>query len=131
MESILTSIKKLLGIEESYEHFDPDIIIFINTAFSVLNQLGVGPKTPFRITDKSQTWDQFLVSWEEGNERIDMEMAKAYVYLKTRLTFDPPTSSAAMDAFQAQLSEIEWRLNVLCDDTWLDEEVTTDETTTD
>lgn len=129
MESILTSIKKLLGIDEAYEAFDTDIIIHINSIFSVLNQLGVGPKETFSITDKTQTWDEFMKTWEDGSDRIDMGMVKTYVYLKVRMIFDPPTNSSAMDAFNAQAAELEWRLNTLCDETWLDEEVSDDETT--
>ena len=131
-ESILTSIKKLLGITEDYEHFDADIIIHINSIFGKLNQLGVGPKTPFKITGKIETWDMFFKTWKTGDERMDIDYVKTYIYLKVRLIFDPPTSSAAAQAFQEEAAELEWRLGVQCDETWLeDEEVTTDETTDD
>ena len=130
-ESILTSIKKLLGITEEYEYFDLDIIIHINSIFAKLNQLGVGPKTPFKITGKIETWDMFMKTWETNEDRIDIDYVKTYVYLKVRLIFDPPTSQSAMQAFQEQAAEYEWRLGVQCDETWEDEEVTTDETTDD
>ena len=84
-ESILTSIKKLLGITEEYEYFDLDIIIHINSIFAKLNQLGVGPKTPFKITGKIETWDMFTKTWETNEDRIDIDYVKTYVYLKVRL----------------------------------------------
>lgn len=114
-ESILTSIKKLLGIADEYTHFDTDIIIHINTAFSVLHQLGVGPDIPFIITGENETWDQFI----QDNDKL--HMVKTYIYLKVRLVFDPPTNSAAMDAFKKQCDEYEWRLNA-ADDDWLKED---------
>lgn len=125
MESILTSIKKLLGIDEAYEAFDTDIIIHINSIFSVLNQLGVGPKTAFCITGKDETWDDF------EHPQTNIDYIKDYIYLKVRLIFDPPTNSSAMEAFQAQAAELEWRLGVECDDTWLNDEGGDDDETSD
>lgn len=104
--SILTSIKKLLGIEAEYTHFDQDIIIYINSAFMGLNQLGVGPITGFRIADATATWEDFM------GDRLDIEGVKSYVYLKTRLTFDPPQTGYLVDAIKDQIKELEWRLNV-------------------
>lgn len=109
MESILTSIKKLLGIAEDDEHFDIDVIMGINSAFSVLTQLGVGPEDGFLITDKNATWIEFM----QDDKRL--EFLKTYVYLKTKLVFDPPLSSAVIDAINRQISELEWRLNVAAD----------------
>lgn len=106
MDSILTSIKKLLGIEEEYTQFDTDIIIGINTALMVLIQIGVGPSTGFIITDKTSTWDEFL------GDRKDLEGVKLYVQLKTKLAFDPPSNSFLVDAIKSQIEELEWRLNV-------------------
>lgn len=108
MESILTSIKKLLGITEEYKHFDQDIIMHINSVFFTLNQLGVGPETPFVIEDDSATWDDFI-----SNQ--DTEAVKSYIGLKVRLLFDPPTSSAHLSAVQEACKEYEWRLNVQVD----------------
>ena len=105
-ESILTSIKKLLGIPEDYEHFDQDIIIHINSVFMILNQLGVGPTEEFTITDKAAVWSDFI----SDNKKI--ESVKTYVYMKVRLLFDPPLSSAVMDCINKVISEMEWRLNV-------------------
>lgn len=125
-ESILTSIKKLLGITKEYEYFDEDIKIHINSTFTTLHQLGIGPKEKaFQITGKTETWDMFM------QDDKNMESVKTYIYLKVRLLFDPPANSNVMAAFQEQAAEYEWRLNVECDDTWLDEEVTTDETCDD
>ena len=109
MDSILTSIKKLLGITEEYEHFDPDIIMHINSAFMILNQLGVGPEEGFSIKDKSSTWNEFL------SGGANLEAVKTYVYLKVKLMFDPPLSSTVIEAIKSQISELEWRLNVSTD----------------
>ena len=106
MESILTSIKKLLGIVEEYDHFDADIIMHINTVFMALNQLGVGPSNGFAITDKTSTWDEFITKDD------NLEAVKSYMYLKVRLLFDPPLSSAVVDSINRQINELEWRLNV-------------------
>lgn len=106
MESILTSIKKLLGISEDYDNFDADIIIHINSVFSILNQLGVGPTRCFYITDKASLWVDFL------EDKTQIESVKSYVYLKVRLMFDPPQSSAAIESINKMISELEWRLNV-------------------
>lgn len=110
MESILTSIKKLLGIAEEYEHFDKDIIMHINSVFMILRQLGVGPSKGFMITDSSAAWDDFLP--ENG---IMLESVKTYIYLKVKLMFDPPTSSAIMESMNRMIGELEWRLNVAVD----------------
>ena len=105
-ESILTSIKKLLGIPEDYEHFDQDIIIHINSVFMILNQLGVGPTEEFTVTDKTAVWSDFI------SDNKKFESVKTYVYMKVRLLFDPPLSSAVMDCINKVINEMEWRLNV-------------------
>ena len=110
MESILTSIKKLLGIAEEYDHFDNDIIMHINSVFMILTQLGVGPSRGFMITDSSATWDDFL---PEASD--DLQAVKTYMYMKVRLMFDPPTSSAVMESMNRMVSEFEWRLNAAVD----------------
>ena len=109
MNSILTSIKKLLGIAEEYEHFDPDITMHINTVFSVLTQLGVGPPSGFSITDKTTVWSDYVKS----DSRL--EMLKSYMYLKVKLLFDPPLGTASIEAINRQISELEWRINVTVD----------------
>lgn len=107
MESILTSIKKLLGIAEDYEHFDADIIMHINSAFSTLSQLGVCPVEGFTISDKNSKWSDFASVTSISN----IENAKMYVYLKTRLIFDPPSSGIVTESITATIRELEWRLN--------------------
>lgn len=110
MESILTSIKKLLGIAEEYEHFDTDIIMHINSAFSVLTQLGVGPEEGFRIEDASTEWSEFLY------DDPRLEMVRTYVYLKVKQVFDSNSSSSAViEAINRQIQELEWRINVTVD----------------
>lgn len=109
MNSILTSIKKLLGIAEDYEHFDADLIMHINSAFMILHQLGVGPSEGFLIKDEDATWDEFI----QGETNI--EAVRSYVYLKTKLLFDPPLSSAVIESTNRLISELEWRLNVAAD----------------
>ncbi len=109
MESILTSIKKLLGIAEEYEHFDADIIMHINSVFSILTQLGVGPSNGFSIEDKEAKWHDFI------GEDNNIEMVKSYIHLKVKLLFDPPLSSAVMEAMNQMIMELEWRLNVAVD----------------
>lgn len=106
MDSILTSIKKLLGIEEEYEHFDPDIIMHINSVFMVLTQIGVGPPEGFSIEDELSVWSDFI------SDTTKLEAVKSYVYLRVRLLFDPPTSSAAIESMKRMIDEYEWRLNV-------------------
>ena len=109
MESILTSIKKLLGIAEEYEHFDDDLIIHINTVFMILNQLGVGPSECFSIEDKLATWEDFL------SDSTDYNAVKSYMHLKVRLLFDPPLSSAVIESMNRMVAELEWRLLVTAD----------------
>lgn len=109
MESILTSIKKLLGIAEEYEHFDADLIIHINSAFSILTQLGVGPAEGFSIQDEDTLWTDFMPA---GGK---LEFIKSYVHLKVKLLFDPPLNSAVIESINRTLGELEWRINVEAD----------------
>lgn len=106
MGSILTSIKKLLGIAEDYEHFDSDIIMHINSVFMILNQLGVGTSEVFAIENKDAVWTDFI------SDKTKVEAVKSYIYLKVKLLFDPPLSSAVMESIKQMISELEWRLNV-------------------
>ena len=107
MESILTSIKKQLGIAKEYTHFDADIIMHINSVFMVLTQLGVGPSDGFYIEDDSLEWMDFI---EDPNQ---LQAVKTYIYLKVRLLFDPASlGSATLAAYERQIQELEWRLNV-------------------
>lgn len=105
MESILTSIKKLLGITEEYTAFDQDLIMHINSVFAILMQLGVGPKDGFMITDKSETWNQFTTKNAES-------LVKSYIHLKVRMMFDPPTSGIVSESMNNTIKEYEWRLSI-------------------
>ena len=106
MESILTSIKKLLGITEEYEHFDKDIVMHINSAFLALTQIGVGPEEGFFIEDKTSEWMDFI------EDNIQLQAVKSYIYLKVKLLFDPPTSSAVIESTNRMIAEFEWRLRL-------------------
>ena len=113
MDSILVSIKKLLGNTEEYKYFDPDIIMHINSAFSILRQLGVGPKEGFIVTGESETWQDFL-----GEEHMkDLNEVQIYVYLRVKLGFDSSSlTGSVLDSINKQISELEWRMNVTVDD---------------
>lgn len=112
--SILTSTKKILGIEETYEAFDLDIITHINTVLSTLNQLGIGPLEGFMIEDKSATWDQLY------GDDLRLSSIKSYVFLRVKLLFDPPQTSFHIASIEKQIQEIEWRLNVVREgDAWV------------
>ena len=111
MESILTSVKKMLGIAEEYEHFDVDIIMHINSVFLTLNQIGVGPEEGFYIFDKNDLWEDFL------GDATNLEAVKSYMFLKVRLLFDPPLSSAVIEASNRMIAEFEWRLRLAVDAT--------------
>lgn len=108
-ESILNSIKKLLGLPEDYTQFDQDVIIHINTYLGVLNQLGVG-KAGFHIEDEDETWGDFL----EGHT-VSLHEVKTYVYLRVKMVFDPPSSSLVSEAMTKNIDELGWRLNVKVD----------------
>ena len=109
MESILTSIKKLLGIEDEYTQFHSDLIMHINTVFLNLTQLGVGPSEGFMIEDDAAVWEDFI------GDSTQLQAVKTYVYLKVKLLFDPPLSSSVIDSMNRMISELEWRLNVVVD----------------
>ena len=110
-DSILDTIKKMLGLDPDYTPFDTDIIVHINGALMVLRQLGIGPAEGYSITDSDELWSDFL-----GSDKM-LEAVKAFVYLKVKSVFDPPQSSVAMEAIQKQIEEYTWRLNVAVDPT--------------
>jgi hypothetical protein len=114
-DSILSSTKKVLNLADEYVAFDQDVIMHINSVFSTLNQLGVGPVEGFMIEDKVATWDAFL----EDDPRLNH--IKTYIYLRVRMLFDPPQTGFHTTAMQEQIKELEWRLNVQREDTqWVD-----------
>jgi len=108
-ESILDSIKKLLGLPPEYTNFDQDITIHINTYLGVLNQMGVGTEG-FVIEDRSATWGDFL-----AGHSVSLYEVKTYVYLRVKMVFDPPSSSLVADAIKTNIDELGWRLNVKVD----------------
>lgn len=105
-DSILNSIKKALGPDDSDTVFDSDLIMFINSVFSILFQLGVGPKdAPYRITGVQNVWSEFL-------DEDQLDMVRTYVFMKVKLVFDPPASSFVLASYKEQIQEFEWRANV-------------------
>ena len=110
MESILTSIKKLLGIAEEYTHFDNDIIMHINSVFTTLTQLGVGPSEGFFIEDDSTYWTDFIPDLNK------LQAVKTYMFLKVKIVFDPGSvGSSTLASYERQIQELEWRLNVIAE----------------
>lgn len=110
MESILTSIKKMLGLTEEYEHFDADIIMCINAVFADLAQIGVGPPEGFYIEDETSVWTDFIP------DLTKLQSVKTYMYLRVKLLFDPASiGSSTLASYERQISQWEWRLHVECD----------------
>lgn len=105
-DSILDSVKKVLGLTPDYTAFDIDVIMHINSVFATLNQLGVGPLEGFTIEDNSTTWGEYI-----GTDK-NLSSVKTYVWLKVRVLFDPPTMSFVLTSYEQQIKELEWRLNV-------------------
>ena len=104
-DSILLTIKEMLGLSKTYPAFNTDVIRNINGSLFSLMQLGVGPRTGFRITGESETWQDFI------GDRNDLEGVINYVYIKARIVFDPPTSAAVLQALKEELKEYEYRIN--------------------
>jgi hypothetical protein len=108
--SILISTKKILGISEDYDVFDLDIITHINSALSIVNQLGIGPIDGLAIEDESPEWEEL------GIPQNQLSMVRTYVFLKVRMLFDPPTTSFLIEAMNNQIQEHEQRLSYLRED---------------
>lgn len=108
-ESILLTVKKMIGgLDEENEVFDTDLITIINSTFMVLAQLGVGPDIPYKIEGPDNTWSEF--------ECFDLESVKEYIYLKTRMTFDPPANGSAASSYEQRAAELEWRLQIFSEE---------------
>lgn len=105
-DSILATIKKMLGLDEAYTPFDTEILVHINSAFMTLCQMGIGPKSGYNVTDYDQTWSDFLIN------PVMLGAVKTWVYLQVKMLFDPPANSFVMDAYKTQADQILWRLNV-------------------
>lgn len=113
--SILLSTKKILGLAPDYTVFDHDIITHINTAFSILTQLGIGPPNGFMIEDAEPVWFEFV------EDDMQLNSVKTYVYLKVRQLFDPPQTSYLIAAMERQIQELEVRMNIHREETgWID-----------
>ena len=108
-DSILTSIKKLMGLTEEYDAFDQDILILINSVLFELEQIGVKAKDGFSLTDKTVVWSDY-----SDDDRL-LNALKPYIYMKTKLAFDPPTSSWALDSMNRIIDRFEWRINLYVD----------------
>ena len=105
-DNILDTTKHMLGIPSTDTAFDVDILVGINSAFMNLNQVGVGPDATFSIEDNTKTWEDFL------EDPTKYQAVKSYIYLKTKLLFDPPASSFVLASMERQIVELEWRLMV-------------------
>ena len=116
MESILNSIKKLLNLTEEQNDFDADIIVHINRAFSRLRKLGVGPEEGFSILDATSVWDDYM------DDDPNLPDVQTYVYLRTKIVFDPPLSSTVLASYKEEIKELEWTLNVDAENADLEEE---------
>ena len=116
MDSILNSVKKLLGISAEDTSFDQDVAMHINTTFAILSQIGVGPSTGFSIQDSSTTWSDYL------DDPLLVDMVRTYVYCRVRMQFDPPQNSTLSEAIKNNISELEWRMNVVIDHSKLNED---------
>lgn len=104
--NILRTVKKMLGITAEDTHFDLDIMLHINSTFSVLTQLGAGPENGYAINSGEETWDEFL------EESKLLNMVKSYMFLRVRALFDPPTNASLFDAMEKMIKEYEWRIEV-------------------
>jgi len=109
MSSILEDVKHVLGLDPSDTVFDVDVKMHVNSVFSTLCQIGVGPPEGFEIVSGSENWEQFVVG-------PPLNAVKSYIYLRVRLLFDPPTTGFTLASFERQIQELEWRLNVEVDD---------------
>ena len=110
-ESILAETKKVLGLDESVVVYDQDVLMHINSAIGTLSQLGIGPTGGFEVEDATAKWSDFL------STDLHLSPVKTYVYLRVRLLFDPPSNSWTTTAMKQQIEELEWRLNVVREDT--------------
>lgn len=105
-DSILETVRKMIGPSEDYNYFDTDLIAHINSMFEVLTQCGVGPVEGFFITGSDEKWSDFITSG------VLLRMVKTYIATRVRLIFDPPTSSATAEAFKKTADELEWRMYI-------------------
>ena len=105
-DSILLSIKELLGINSDDIAFDTEIAAHINSTFIELQQMGIGPENGFIISSETETWNQFT------NDTLILSAIRTYIYLKVKLVFDPPASASAIESFKNLIDRFEWRLTL-------------------
>lgn len=105
-DSILTSTKQILNISAADTAFDQDILTLINSTLSTVNQLGIGDAATMFVEDNTKTWTQLSLPPEQTH------MLKTYVFLQTRIVFDPPPTSFALAALKEQAEEFQWRLSL-------------------
>ena len=110
-DSIFLSTKKMLGIADEDKSFDDDLVMHINSVFSILNQLGVGPVDGFVVTGPTETWDEFLVD----DKKNRLQVIKSYMYQRVKIIFDPPSTGVLNEALERQIKELEWRIYVQSD----------------
>jgi len=106
-DSILNSTKRALDVPLNYDVFDQNIIMHINSVFSTLNQIGIGPADGFEIEDDSNTWTNYI------GTNVRYNLVKSYMYLRVKMLFDPPATSFLIEAMTKQKDEMEWRLSVM------------------
>lgn len=110
MESIiLETIKVMLGGPDLGESFDTDLLVHINSSAQILIDLGLIPKSDFKTIIKTTKWGDFLT-----NEGV-LDFVKSFIYLKTKMVFDPPSSSYVSDALNRQITEFEFRIRLRCE----------------
>lgn len=112
IESILISIRKQVGLEENCDDFDSDLIMYINSAFMDLKQLGVGPDNGYNIVDTSEEWEDYINTDRKPELKSLLSAVKTFIYLKVRLAFDPPQGAAVLEHMKEMLNETEWRINL-------------------
>lgn len=103
-DSILNTIKKMLGVDADYTAYDVDIIVNINSSLATLSQLGAGPSGGFQIDSKDDEWSDYFTDIIERSSSI------TFVYLKAKIVFDPPASSTVLEAYQRSIDELSWRI---------------------
>ena len=116
MDSILISIKSMLGVQEEFTGFDGTIMSAINTAIFSLNQVGIGPVDGMTVVSTDQTWSELY----DGVSNL--EAVKSYIYLKTKLIFDPPATSFLLQSIDSQMTEALWRLSIEVEPDYVSEE---------
>lgn len=108
MSSILNDVKLTLGLLPGQTAHDNTIVIFINSAFSELTQLGAGPPFGFQITGPDESWANF-----ETDPRLNS--IKSYVYLVVKIAYDPPKAGYLVQALSDQKRELAYRINLVAE----------------